>query len=78
MSDIDSPKLGGGAPTASKLWGQVAPTAPPPPGSRVPDHTASQPVMHKSHLKTVRHEIEPCAQRASASWQGVPAPPAPS
>ena len=23
-------------PTASKLWGQVAPTAPPPPGSRVP------------------------------------------
>ena len=33
MNDIDSPKLGGGAPTTAKLWGQVAPTAP---GSRVP------------------------------------------
>ena len=31
MNDIDSPTLGGGgAPTASKLWGQVAPTPPPP------------------------------------------------
>ena len=30
MNDIDSRNLGGGAPTASKLWGQVAPTAPPP------------------------------------------------
>ena len=35
MNDIDSPKLGG-APTASKLWGQIAQAAPPPPGSRVP------------------------------------------
>ena len=31
MNDFHSPKLGGGAPTASKLWRQVAPTAPPPP-----------------------------------------------
>ena len=30
MNDKDSPKLGGGAPTALKLLGQVAPTAPPP------------------------------------------------
>ena len=37
INDIDSPKLGGGgAPTASQLWGQVAPTAPPP-GSSVPE-----------------------------------------
>ena len=31
MNDFHSPELGGGAPTASKLWGQVDPTAPPPP-----------------------------------------------
>ena len=40
MNDNDSLKLGGGAPTASKLYGQVAPTAqtpPPTPGSRVPE-----------------------------------------
>ena len=36
VNDNDSPKLGGGAPTASKLWRQVAPTGPPPPDSRVP------------------------------------------
>ena len=30
MNYIDRRKLGGGAPTASKLWRQVAPTAPPP------------------------------------------------
>ena len=33
MNDFHSPKLGGGgggAPTASKLWGLVAPTSPPP------------------------------------------------
>ena len=29
MNDIDSPKLGG-RPTASKLWGQIVSTAPPP------------------------------------------------
>ena len=32
MNDIDSPKLEGGAPTASKLWGPL------PPGSRVPGY----------------------------------------
>ena len=35
MNDNDSTKLRGGTPTASKLWGQDASTAPPPPGSRI-------------------------------------------
>ena len=29
INDFHSPKLGGGAPTAPKLWGQVAPLPPP-------------------------------------------------
>ena len=79
-------KLGGGAPTASKLWGQVAPTDPPAPASLVrgpgpsPSDLPSRPAPAGGPAVAGAAGgwalgLQPSAAPASAGWgSGAPGP----